>query len=156
MLDPLYELNQCAFNSQASDHRQALIHAERAIQALEQEVMLLRTKIESATNEYRVTDAEKNLFLERTSLLSIAYYNKGCECEHMKKIIKAAQAFGRAVNLQSGHQGNQILLKQFKLSLKQARYKLRQQVMPSNYVPGQRRKHPCPADEKNEKPTAPQ
>jgi tetratricopeptide (TPR) repeat protein len=106
MLDPLYELNQCAFNSQTGDHRQALIHAERAIQALEQEVMLLRTKIESATNEFRVSDSEKNLFLERTSLLSIAYYNKGCECEHMKKIIKAAQAFSRAVNLQSGHQGN--------------------------------------------------
>lgn len=58
------------------------------------------------------------MFLEKTSLLSIAYYNKGCECEHLHKLLNATQAFSRAVNLQSGRHGNQVLLGQFKLSLK--------------------------------------
>lgn len=78
---------------------------------LEQEVLALRSKIESASAHIVVTEAEKMVFHERMSLLSIAYYNKGCECEHLKNMIKATQAFSRAVNLQSGRHGNQDLLK---------------------------------------------
>lgn len=61
--------------------------------------MLLRTKIESAANSVKATEIEINYYHERSSLLSIAYYNKGCECEHLGKIIKAVQAFSRAVGL---------------------------------------------------------
>ena len=85
----------------------------------------MRTKIESAQTDEVITEAEKIVFLEKTSLLSIAYYNKGCECEHLNKMLKATQAFTRAVNLQAGRYGNQQLLKQFKLSLKQSKYKLK-------------------------------
>ena len=49
---------------------------------------------------------EKDYFLERTSLLAIAYYNQGCELENLDNLIRATQAFSRAVNLISGSQAN--------------------------------------------------
>ena len=72
-------------------------HAENAIKILEQSVDNLRVKFESQA--LNIAESDKTDFLEKTSLLSIAYYNKGCECEHLKNLIKATQAYSRAVNL---------------------------------------------------------
>ena len=70
--DPLYELNLCAVQNQKGNHRQALLHAQQAANLLEAEVKDLRAQLEKGELE---DSNDKDFFLERTSLLAIAYYN---------------------------------------------------------------------------------
>jgi hypothetical protein len=60
------------------------------------EVLKLQNKI-SGTFNY--TLADRKMFYERTSLLAIAFFNKGCEYECLEHFSKALKAYKQAARL---------------------------------------------------------
>lgn len=93
-----------AMFNQNHNHEQALYHIDQSIGILDTELQKLAAKI-SAQGASLSEDQRKSI-VERTSLLAIAYYNKGCECEHLQLLPKAMKAFKLAVGLQNGPYGN--------------------------------------------------
>lgn len=67
----LTELNMCAILSHKGDHQGALKHVRSSIEKLENDLALLKGRIEKGERDRELVEEAK----EKQSLLAIAYYN---------------------------------------------------------------------------------
>lgn len=65
---------------------------ETGVQKVKQKLGVHSELQASASSDAQVENIKK-LLLERTSLLAIAYYNLGCEFEHLKQIPQSVEAY---------------------------------------------------------------
>ena len=61
----------------------------------------------------------RNKFKDRIGLLAIAYFNLGCECEHLNLLEECLESYQRATGLQIGRYGHQTIEAQFHFALNQ-------------------------------------
>ena len=75
-------------------------------------------------------------FKERVALLAIAYYNLGCELEHLNQLEDCLEAYQRAKGLQVGRYGHQTIEAQFIVALKQVKQRIREQDLQQRGISG--------------------
>ena len=79
----------CAILSHKGDHYGALKHVKSSIEKLENDLAALKAKLEQGSADAELVEEAK----EKQSLLAIAYYNQGCQQEHLKEYSKSLQSY---------------------------------------------------------------
>jgi len=93
-------LNMCAIYSQKKDHATALKHAQSSINKIEPEIRKAQSDLVQqmqAQEDFRKILSLKEAIQEKQSLCAIAYFNLGCQQEHLRQYHLSMQSYKRAL-----------------------------------------------------------